>query len=95
MITTLLYCERGVIKIGTDPVDQLIVEKTDGTIQSYDVGAISTNTGQTHSGVIDSFIYSILTKTPPAISGEDGMKSLKVILAALESAESKKLIVIK
>jgi UDP-N-acetylglucosamine 3-dehydrogenase len=93
--STLLYCERGVIKIGTDPVDQLIVEKTDGTIQRYNVGAISTNTGQTHSGVIDSFIYSILTKTPPAMSGEDGMKSLKVILAALESAESKKLIVIK
>ena len=92
--TTLLYCENGVIKIGTDPVDQVIVEKTDGTVQRYNVGAMTTNTGQTHSGVIDSFIYSILTKTPPAITGEEGMKSLKVILAALESAETKKLIVI-
>jgi len=92
--TTLLYCEDGVIKIGTDPVDQVIVEKTDGTVQRYNVGAMTTNTGQTHSGVIDSFIHSILTKTPPAITGEEGMKSLKVILAALESAETKKLIVI-
>lgn len=92
--TTLLYCENGVIKIGTDPVDQVIVEKTDGTVQRYNMGAMSTNTGQTHSGVIDSFIYSILTKTPPAITGDEGMKSLKVILAALESAETKKLIVI-
>lgn len=92
--TTLLYCEHGVIKIGTDPVDQVIVEKTDGTIQRYNVGAMSTNTGQTHSGVIDSFIYSLLTNTSPAITGEDGMKSLKVILAALESAETKKLVTI-
>ncbi|CAK4845489.1 unnamed protein product [Aphanomyces euteiches] len=90
--STLLYCEKGVIKIGTDPVDQVIVERTDGTVDKYDVGAISTNTGQTHSRVIDSFIYSILTNTPPAISGEDGMKSLKVILAALESADSKTLV---
>jgi predicted dehydrogenase len=93
--STLLYCEHGVIKIGTDAVDQLIVELTNGKTQRYDVGAISTNTGQTHSGVIDAFIYSILTKTTPAISGEEGMKSLKVILAALESAESNKLIAIK
>jgi UDP-N-acetylglucosamine 3-dehydrogenase len=92
--STLLYCEHGVIKIGTDPVDQVIVERTDGTVQKYEVGAISTNTGQTHSGVIDSFIYSILTDTPPAISGEEGMKSLKVILAALESAETQKLVII-
>jgi predicted dehydrogenase len=90
--STLLYCEHGVIKIGTDPVDQVIVEKTDGTIQRFNVGAIATNTGQTHSGVIDAFINSILTDTPPPISGEEGMKSLKVILAALESAETKKLI---
>lgn len=92
--STLLYCEHGVIKIGTDPVDQVIVEKTDGTVQRFSVGAMSTNTGQTHSGVIDSFIYSILTKTPPAISGEEGMKTLKVILAALESAEARKLVAI-
>ncbi|MDB5054569.1 MAG: oxidoreductase protein [Bacilli bacterium] len=90
--STILYCEHGVIKIGTDPHDQVIVEKTDGSVQKFAVGAIATNTGQTHSGVIDAFITSIVTKTPPPISGEEGLRSLKVILAALESAASKKLI---
>jgi UDP-N-acetylglucosamine 3-dehydrogenase len=90
--STVLYCEHGVIKIGTDPNDQIIVEKTDDTIQRYNVGAIATNTGQTHSGVIDAFINSIVTNSPPPIPGEEGMKSLKVILAALESAERKTLI---
>jgi UDP-N-acetylglucosamine 3-dehydrogenase len=93
--STILYCEHGVIKIGTDPIDQVIVEKTDDSIQRYNVGAIATNSGQTHSGVIDAFIHSILNNTPPPITGEDGMKSLKVILSALESAETKKLITIR
>jgi UDP-N-acetylglucosamine 3-dehydrogenase len=88
--STILYCEHGVIKIGTDPEDQIIVEKTDGTIEKYNVGAIATNTGQTHSGVIDAFVHSILTNTPPPITGEEGAKSLRVILAALESAEEKR-----
>jgi UDP-N-acetylglucosamine 3-dehydrogenase len=92
--STILYCENGVIKIGTDPNDQIIVEKTDDTIQRYNVGAIATNTGQTHSGVIDAFINSIVTNSPTPITGEEGMKSLRVILAALESAETKKLITI-
>jgi predicted dehydrogenase len=90
--STILYCEHGVIMIGTDPNDQIVVEKTDNTIQRYNMGAIATNTGQTHSGVIDAFINSIVTNSPPPITGEEGMKSLRVILAALESAETKKLI---
>jgi predicted dehydrogenase len=90
--STVIYCEHGVIKIGTDPIDQIIVEKTDDTVQRYNVGAIATNTGQTHSGVIDAFVNSIVTNSPPPIPGEEGMKSLKVILAALESAERKTLI---
>jgi UDP-N-acetylglucosamine 3-dehydrogenase len=93
--STILYCEHGVIQIGTDPHDQIIVEKTDDSIQRYNVGAIATNTGQTHSGIIDAFIHSILSNTPPPISGEEGMKSLKVILSALESAETKKLVTIQ
>jgi len=39
--------------------------------------------------VIDAFINSIVTNTPPAISGEEGLKSLQVILTALESAEKR------
>jgi UDP-N-acetylglucosamine 3-dehydrogenase len=91
--STILYCENGIMKIGTDANDQVIVELRDGTVERYRVGAIATNEagGQTNSGVIDAFINSIVTKTPPSISGEEGLKSLQVILAALESAQSKKI----
>ncbi len=83
--STVLWCENGVMKIGTDPVDQVIVELRGGSVEKHKVGAIATNEKQTSSGVIDAFIHSITTKTPPSISGEEGRKSLAVILAAFES----------
>ncbi|QJC52806.1 Gfo/Idh/MocA family oxidoreductase [Paenibacillus albicereus] len=83
--STVLWCERGVMKIGTVDGDEVIVEPTEGLTQTYKVGAMATNEKQVPSGVIDAFLDSISTGTPPAISGEEGLKSLKVILAAFES----------
>jgi UDP-N-acetylglucosamine 3-dehydrogenase len=90
--STIFWCENGVMKIGTDPEDQVIVELRDGTVERYKVGAIATNTKQTTSGVVDAFVNSILNQTPPSISGEEGRKSLKVILAAFESQDTGKII---
>jgi predicted dehydrogenase len=83
--STVLWCENGVMKIGTHPDDQVIVELRDGSVEKHKVGGISTNEKQLASGVVDAFVASILTKTPPTISGEEGAKSLAVILAAMES----------
>lgn len=41
--STVLWCENGVMKIGTHPEDQVIVELRDGTVERYKVGAIATN----------------------------------------------------
>jgi len=92
--STILYCERGILRIGTDPAEQVVVELIDGSRETYTVGAIATNEvgGQTNSGVIDAFIESIQTGKPPAIPGEEGLKSLRVVLAALQSAESKSIV---
>lgn len=88
--STVLYCRNGIIKIGTDPDDQVIVERTDGRMERYNSGPISTNEKQVGSGVIDAFIDCIITGTKPLISGEEGLKSLKVILACMEAADKKK-----
>ncbi|XEC92889.1 Gfo/Idh/MocA family protein [Paenibacillus tarimensis] len=90
--STVLWCDNGVMKIGTHPDDQVIVELRDGTVERYKVGEIATNTKQTTSGVIDAFVDSIVAKTPPSITGEEGRKSLKVILAAFESQATGKVI---
>ncbi|MFD1883929.1 Gfo/Idh/MocA family protein [Paenibacillus wenxiniae] len=84
---TVLWCEHGVMKIGTDPVDQVIVELTNGSIERYQVGAIATNDKQVASGVMDEFISCIQNNVAPVISGEEGRRSLEVILAAFRSQE--------
>ncbi|KRF12048.1 Gfo/Idh/MocA family protein [Paenibacillus sp. Soil787] len=90
--STVLWCENGVIKIDTDPNDQVIVELRDGTVERYKVGQIATNEKQTHSGIIDEFITCILEGQKPRISGEEGLRSLQVILAAFESEATGKII---
>ena len=90
--STVLWCENGVIKIDTDPNDQVIVELRDGTVERYKVGRIATNEQQTHSGVIDEFITCIEKGQEPRISGDEGYRALKVILAAFESEATGKII---
>ncbi|MFC4775529.1 Gfo/Idh/MocA family protein [Paenibacillus sp. GCM10023252] len=90
--STVLWCENGVMKIGTDPNDQVIVELRNGTVEKHKVGAISTNDKQESSGVIDAFLNSIVTKTTPPVPGEEGRKSLAVILGAFESQASGKFV---
>jgi len=90
--STVLWCENGVMKIGTHEDDQVIVELRNGSVEKHKVGAMATNEKQTTSGVIDEFVNCIATKTAPSISGEEGLKSLKVILAAFESQSTKKVI---
>ncbi|MNR20852.1 hypothetical protein D3C85_1377190 [compost metagenome] len=90
--STVLWCENGVIKIDTDPNDQVIVELRNGTVERYKVGQVSTNEKQVTSGVIEEFVTSILNNQPPRISGEEGYQALKVILAAFESEATGKII---
>ncbi|CAN7605483.1 Gfo/Idh/MocA family oxidoreductase [Paenibacillus sp. LjRoot153] len=90
--STVLWCENGVIKIDTDPNDQVIVELRNGSVERYKVGQVATNEKQTSSGVVDEFVTSILDNKPPRISGEEGYQALKVILAAFESEATGKII---
>jgi UDP-N-acetylglucosamine 3-dehydrogenase len=83
--STVLWCANGVMKIGSESGDLVIVELRDGTEERYKVGAMATNEKQVSSGVIDDFVNCIATQTPPSISGEEGRRSLNVILAAFES----------
>ncbi|MFD0960413.1 Gfo/Idh/MocA family protein [Paenibacillus chungangensis] len=92
--STILWCENGVMKIGTHPDDQVIVELRNGTVERHKVGAISTNEKQLSSEVINAFVNGILSGGEPAVSGEEGRASLKVILCAFESQASGKFITV-
>lgn len=85
--STILYCQNGILRIGTDPVDQVKVEYRDGSVEKHQVGLIATNEVQVASGIIDAFIEAIATKSAPIVPGEEGRKALQVVIAALQAAE--------
>ena len=85
--STTLFCEKGIMKIYGDPQYEIRISKPGGQQSLYRLESIQTNEAQSKSGVIDAFVDCILNGRPSPISGEDGLKSLQVILAALESAE--------
>ena len=87
---TVLYCEKGVLKLGTDAEYGVIVDYRNGERELHKVGEMSTNTKQVASGIIDRFTNSILTNTAPEIDGLEGYRCLDVILTAVEAAAAGK-----
>lgn len=90
--STILYGTEGIIRCYNDPKYSLIVEKKDGGRIFYQLDQMTSNKEQTtgrrtNTGVIDTFIECLRTNTPPAISGKEAMKAMKVIFAAEESAK--------
>ncbi|GIN56264.1 Gfo/Idh/MocA family protein [Lederbergia ruris] len=91
---TIIYGEKAVLRLEDDPDHSLIVHHVGGETENFDLGKIQSNEdgGQSSTQVIDHFVDSIVKDTEPPINGEEGMKSLKVVLAALESSETKKIV---
>ena len=91
---TYLFGSKGHIRIGADPKFSVMCFLKTGEKQYYEVGAMQTNEGggQSDTGVIRAFVNSILTNTPPAISGDEGRKALAIILACLKSSETKQFV---
>jgi predicted dehydrogenase len=87
---TVLYCQNGVMSLGTDPTYGVVVDYKNGERELHKLGEMSTNAKQVASGVIDSFTRSILKNEPPEINGVEGYKSLDVILTAQEAAKAGK-----
>ncbi|MDS9472514.1 Gfo/Idh/MocA family protein [Sporosarcina pasteurii] len=90
--STIIYGENATLRLEDDPNYSLIVQYRNGEVVNYELGAIQSNEegGQTTSHTIDHFVEAILENKEPLIDGEEGKKSLEVILAALESMETKK-----
>ncbi|MCA1020961.1 gfo/Idh/MocA family oxidoreductase [Halobacillus litoralis] len=91
--STVIYGEKGTLRLEDDPTYSLIAQYTNGDIVNYQLGKIQSNDegGQTNTQVIDHFVDSILNDTEPLITGEEGLKSLELILAALRSGETKEI----
>ena len=85
--STVIYSDKGVMKIFGDYSDDIVLEMRDGSIVKYMVGKIQTNTHQTKSGIIDEFIGAITENRAPLITGQDGHNTLATIVACFRSAK--------
>lgn len=92
--STVIYGEKAILRLEDDPDYSLIVQYTNGEVVKYELGAIQSNEagGQHTSHVIDHFVSAIMNDTDVAVPGEEGMKSLQVVLAALESNQNKTIV---
>jgi UDP-N-acetylglucosamine 3-dehydrogenase len=95
--STVIYTENAVLHLEEDPEHSLIVQYKTGEVVKYQLEKIQTNEagGQSTSHVIDHFVDSVLNNKQPLITGEEGSKSLNVILAALESNETRQIVKVK
>lgn len=91
--STIIYGEKGTLRLEDDPVYSLVAQYTNGDVVKYELGKIQSNDegGQSDSHVINHFVDCIVNDTQPLITGEEGMKSLEVILAALRSGETRQI----
>lgn len=85
--STVLYGDKGMMKIFVSTDADIELVTSTGERRQYKVGAIQTNENQTNSGVIDAFVQAILQNSRPVVAGEDGVRALEIIQAAVKSAE--------
>ncbi|WP_164670517.1 Gfo/Idh/MocA family protein [Virgibacillus doumboii] len=86
--STIIYCEKGILKIYHNPDYQIEVTTKDGEQINYKLESIQTNDNQTNTGVIDAFIDCVRLDKDPIVTGQDALSSLKAVLGILEAAET-------
>ena len=86
--STILYGDKGIMRIYDDPEHSIVVKLADGSKIMYDVEKIQTNDNQTKSGVIDLWMDCLTTNTPPEISGESALFAMRAIFASIRSSET-------
>lgn len=92
--STIIYGEKAILRLEDDPVNSLVVQYSNGEVVKYELGKIQSNEagGQNNSHVIEKFVDAVLNNEEVPVTGEEGMKSLEVILAALESNKTKQIV---
>ncbi|HEU5140080.1 MAG TPA: Gfo/Idh/MocA family oxidoreductase [Bacillales bacterium] len=92
--STIIYGEKGILRLEDDPDYSLVAQYENGETVKYELGQIQSNEegGQSSSHVIEKFVSCVVNDLPSPVSGEEGMKSLEVILGALKSSETNGLV---
>ncbi len=77
-----LRCEKGIIK-AIDEQWVTVCYKDGRETETFEFSP-------TDSGIVEAFADSIINKLQPEISGEEGLKALAIVLACVESSNTRK-----
>ncbi len=98
----VVHGTKGTIRCYDDREYSLILETDDGRQNFLSTEEMITNNDQTvgtgknyNSGVIDEFVDCILTGKPCRCTGEEALKAMKVVFAAMESAKTGKTVLLR
>jgi predicted dehydrogenase len=93
----ILHCENGSLRVGELPDKPLVAQLIKPRCEIvFEVPAPVTNDDDSWGlGVSGAFVRAILGLEPPYCPGEEGKKSLEVILAAEKSALTKRTVTLK
>lgn len=91
--STIVYGEKGILRLEDDPMYSLVAQYATGEVVNYELGKIQSNDegGQSNSHVIEQFVDAVAEDKESPVPGEEGLKSLAVILAALKSSQTKQI----
>lgn len=91
--STIVYGEKGILRLEDDPTYSLVAQYATGEVVNYELGKIQSNDegGQSNSHVIEQFVDAVAEDKESPVPGEEGFKSLAVILAALKSSQTKQI----
>lgn len=85
-----ICCQKGVLKLYSDPQYSLIIVHSDGTEEKLALDRMQTNGDeqQSSSGVIDEFVGAIVEDRPSILDATDIIKSMRAVFACQRSSES-------
>lgn len=89
---TNIFCQKGILKLYSDPQYSLIVVHSDGREEKFSLDRIQTNDDeqQSSSGVIDEFVDSIIADRPSILDASDILGSMKAVFACQRSQLAKR-----
>ncbi len=90
--STVLYGTKGILRCYADPQYSLIIEHADGQTDKLALDEMTSNEkqttgGRTSTGVIDTFVNSVVTGEKSICDAQEAIKSMRVIFAAERSAQ--------
>lgn len=92
---TILFGDKGVIRIGDDERYPLIVQYGNGDEQRHTFAGLEKAWWPRRSGIVDAFVDCLRLGRPAPVTADDGLSAMRVLDAAIKAAKRGKCVRIR